>query len=524
VAIETYERLAYTSKPYRHSTPVRTHVIARLFGVTSPDPRTARVLEIGCAGGGNLLPLASLYPDASFVGLDPATNHIAQAEATRDALGLTNARFVLAPIEELDPSEGPFDYIVCHGVFSWVPETARRAILEACRDRLAPNGIAYISYNTLPGWHMRRVVRDAMMFHVAPWSDPQERITQARAMVHFLADVTGAVGPMGQYLEIERENMERYGDDYLFHEHLSPDNDPLYFHEFMALARGYGLKFLGEAELPGMMPLDLRPDAREVLSTLTDDLERSQQYMDFLVHRAFRQTLLVHQTTDVDPIIQSSRAWDLHGATQLHRPDDGPAPLDPGVALTFMSPDGRGFTTDHPVVKAALLLLRSEWAGTLPVTDLAERAAARVREAGIDVADDHVSSVAKALVLAAARGLAELWPFPVVCDGGEADRPQTWPIARLQAAAGLSWVTSQRHEPIRIDELDRRILLACDGTRDRTALADALHGAVLAEDLVVEEQGRMLNPEEAYAIAVGALDAKLHVFGRLGLFVPREVA
>jgi len=522
VAVETYEQMPYTSKPYRHATSTRMFVIAGMMGVEAEEPSTARVLEIGCAGGGNLIPQAVLHPKANFVGLDPAASHIAEAERARVALGLTNIRFIQAPIEELDPAEGPFDYIISHGVFSWIPEAARHAMLRVCRDRLAANGVAYISYNTLPGWHMRRVARDAMMFHVEAFPDHRERIDQARAMLNFLADVSGPTGPMGQYLEIERENLERYGDYYLFHEHLSPENDPLYFRQFMGMAQQYGLQFLGEAELQGMMTFGLPDEVRGVLEDISNDLLRTQQYLDFVVQRAFRQTLLVHANVGVDRVIQSGRLLDRHAATDLRRPAEGPSPLDPGISLTFVNGEGREFTTDHAVVKAALMALHEVYAGTFPIRQLAEVAAERVREAGFEVADDYPSSVAKAVVLAYARGLAEVWPSAMVCDSGESGKPKTWAYAAMQARQGSPWVTTRRHEAVHVDEFDRQVLLACDGSRDQLAIGEYLREAVLRADLFLESEGTRVPIPQTLQIVDAAYPTKLHVLGRIGLFAPEE--
>ncbi|OQX00120.1 MAG: hypothetical protein BWK73_49285 [Thiothrix lacustris] len=80
------------------------------------------------------------------------------------ALNLTNIRLDVGDILELQAADiGQFDYIIAHGVYSWVPMVVREKILQLARDCLTPNGLAYISYNLLPGWRMRGSLRDLLL-------------------------------------------------------------------------------------------------------------------------------------------------------------------------------------------------------------------------------------------------------------------------------------------------------------------------------------------------------------------------
>ena len=130
---------------------------ARMFGLQPPPIATARVLELGCASGGNLIPMAFNLPDGEFVGIDLSRTHVDAALSTMRALGMRNIRIAHGSILDIDESWGLFDYIICHGVFSWVEPQVQDAILRIAADNLVENGIAYISYNTYPGWHMREI-------------------------------------------------------------------------------------------------------------------------------------------------------------------------------------------------------------------------------------------------------------------------------------------------------------------------------------------------------------------------------
>src|SRR5262245_19896617 len=148
-----YDQVPYQSHPFPHTQPPRLAAIATLFGLNPPPVPTARILEIGCAAGGNLIPLAARFPDATCLGIDLSSVQIRQAVPRVQALGLRNLELRRQSVTDLGADEGPFDYVICHGVYSWVPQSVREAILRVCAERLSDNGIAIVSYNVLPGWH-----------------------------------------------------------------------------------------------------------------------------------------------------------------------------------------------------------------------------------------------------------------------------------------------------------------------------------------------------------------------------------
>src|SRR5439155_10600404 len=123
--------------------------------------------------------------------------------------------------------------LICHGVFSWVPTAVREKILDICAKNLAPHGVAYVSYNTYPGWHMRGMIRDMMRYHAMRFTTPQNRTQQARALLDFLAQSVRQDSPYSALLKSELEAVRHQADHYLYHEHLEDVNDPVYFHQFV---------------------------------------------------------------------------------------------------------------------------------------------------------------------------------------------------------------------------------------------------------------------------------------------------
>ena len=176
----SYEVVPYKGRPAGESHPDTLATIATLFGLKPSSVPQARVLEIGCASGENLVPMAAELPEGRFLGIDSSERQVAEGRATIEAAGLGNVELRRMDLRDAGPELGTFDYIVCHGVFSWVTPEVQRGILSLIAATLAPAGLAYVSYNTYPGWHMRGIVRDAMLFHIDGDVDPREGIRKGR--------------------------------------------------------------------------------------------------------------------------------------------------------------------------------------------------------------------------------------------------------------------------------------------------------------------------------------------------------
>src|SRR5262245_34601333 len=150
-----FDQLPYPSMPFAYTQPAHLAALAALYGLEPPRAASARVLELGCASGGNIIPLAARFPQAHFVGIDLSLQHIHAGSQRIRALGLSNIDLRQGDLAEAELAGNTFDYVICHGVFSWVPRAVQTKILHICRTALAPWGIAVVSYNVLPGWHLR---------------------------------------------------------------------------------------------------------------------------------------------------------------------------------------------------------------------------------------------------------------------------------------------------------------------------------------------------------------------------------
>src|SRR5262245_28858455 len=116
-----YDDVPYPSLPSRRTHPAHLAAIGRLRGLAPPPVRRCRVLELGCAAGGNLLPMAADLPDSTFVGVDVSARQVEAGQRALGQLGLTNIELRRLNLLEAGDELGTFDYILCHGVYSWVP-------------------------------------------------------------------------------------------------------------------------------------------------------------------------------------------------------------------------------------------------------------------------------------------------------------------------------------------------------------------------------------------------------------------
>ncbi len=327
----SYDATPYVSQAFPQTHPDRVAVLGKLCGMTPAPQDRCRVLELGCAGGGNLIPMAAQLPGASFLGIDLSARQIADGKAVIDQLGLSNIQLRHLNILDVDAAFGQFDYILAHGVYSWVPSEVQDKILAVCRQNLAPQGIAYVSYNTYPGWRMRGMIRDMMLYHSNRFRDASQQVQQARALLDFLAqNVPTEQNPYGILLAQELEALRNQADWYLAHDHLEQVNEPVYFHQFAQRAGAKALQYLGESDFHAMLASNFSlPRVTETLRLIATDIVAMEQYMDFVRNRVFRQTLMVHSETKLNRHLTWRDMQEVHFATPARPVNEKPEKFTP---------------------------------------------------------------------------------------------------------------------------------------------------------------------------------------------------
>ncbi|MCY1211440.1 hypothetical protein D9M72_231520 [compost metagenome] len=292
-----YDNRPYVSKAFWYSSPGHLRAAAHLYGVDTVPLERARVLELGCAAGGNLLPFALAYPNATVVGVDLSPVQIEHGRHIIEKLGVENLQLHALDLSKITREFGEFDYIIAHGVFSWVPPEVKQALLRLCRENLSPKGLAYVSYNAYPGWKAGDVVRDAMTLHGFGAETDEERIGSARAVLGFLSEGMAASNGMGVALQNVVRVLREQSDFYIEHEYLERFNTPCYLVEFADAAEQAGLTYLGDADPHTEVPAAYGPNVQLRLGLIAMGKPKAlrQQYLDFATGRNFRKSLLVHK-------------------------------------------------------------------------------------------------------------------------------------------------------------------------------------------------------------------------------------
>jgi SAM-dependent methyltransferase len=466
---ESYEELPYPNFSFPQTHPDRLATIGLLFGLAPAPIGRCRVLELGCAAGGNLIPLAATLPHSEFIGIDFSATAIGNGIADIAALALTNIRLLPMDIRDFGEAFGSFDYIIAHGVYSWVPEDVRERVLAICARRLAPNGIAYVSYNTLPGWHARGAVRDAMRYHTRQFTDARTKVTQARAMLDFLAEsLDGTSSPYSAMLLQEAQGIRQQPDAYIYHDHLEEVNEPVYFHDFIGRAAAHGLRYLAEAEFGSMLTGDLAPQVAQMLAKIAPDLLRREQFLDFLRNQTFRRTLLMHDGAAPTRKVSPERIFGLCISTQA-QPVNASVDETSAAPESFRAPNGGTLTTGQPFTKAAMMALVQHAPATIGFDELCGLAQARLGALQAPSTHDR-NALASELLQSYAVRVVELHsvPSPFVIAPGA--RPEASAVTRLQAGRSAQ-VTNLRHEWITLDDDARRLLPLLTGTHGEQDLA-----------------------------------------------------
>ena len=494
-----YNVVPYTSVAFPQSQPARLAALGTLFGLSSPAVATARVLELGCAAGGNLIPHAVRFPSARFVGIDLSVRHVEEGRQRIAALGLDNIEIRQGDLTALELDES-FDYIICHGVYSWVPPAARDAILRISSENLTRSGIAYVSYNVFPGWQMRSIVRDIMLYHAGESGPPRERIAKARWAVEQIARFSPEGSPYGAMLREEAARLARSDDYYIQGEFLVPDNAPCYFRDFIAAAEAHGLTYLCEAAIQDCIAENRGPEVGALIRTMSaNKLIPLEQYIDFFVGRPFRQTLLVksQRAGSIKRTLTPDRAIPLHISGQLSYDRD-----NSGMQRhVYRGPGGGTITVGSQAASSALDKLSAAYPETRTVTELAAEVASLDLPGG---ARDAEASILDALFNMILSGLVSVSTVPVRVGRSSAAKPVAWSLARADAAANLTWTTNPRHESVNLDVVKLALLPYLDGSHDREMLAERLHAAVRERRIFMKDNktGQDIQDPAALGTAV----------------------
>lgn len=437
-----YDTVPYPSAIFRQAQPERMAMVARLHGLNPPDPATARYLEIGGGDGLHAMALGVAFPNASFVNFDLAPSAIARGQHWADAAGITNVRhLVLDILEAADQLEGPFDYIVAHGVYAWVPEVVRAAIPRLIARLLSPDGVAMISYNALPGGYSRMAVRGLLRSHLDPDLPPAEALAAARALLAEFAVPQAQDEPIIAAMRREAEAMQSRPGEVVFHDEMGDCYAPQSIGDVARACAEAGLCYLNESGKGLLRHAFAWDDAPEPEPAA---LVRQLEALDFAQGRYFRSSLFVHADRAPARRIDAVALGGLWASGHLREEAPG----------EFVAGDTR-----IEVADAAL-------AGVLRA--LGREAPGRIALADLSLSYEHLL----ALFRLVDERMLDLHAVPAPFTLTPGERPLASPLIRMQIAEGRRVVATLDHRSAEIaDPRARAFLALLDGSRDRDALA-----------------------------------------------------
>lgn len=483
--IELFDEIPYGDEPIRLTAPDHLAVLARLHGMpVTLSPRFA-VLELGCASGHNLLAMASAHPQAQFVGVDLSERQVQQGRQLVAELGVKNVRLEHLDIADVGPHLGMFDFIITHGIFSWVEEPIREQIFRIFADNLAPTGLAYLSYNAMPGGHLRGILKDTILIEAADHPEPGEKVRAARqALLRIAALLEDEKSSYAQLLKHEIGEFQRMPDWFFVHDFLVPAHRAFYLHEIVEKAARHSLQYLCDAEPSSLPDIRLLGRTGQILGATVSDPLRREHYIDVTRNCMFRRTLLCRSEIAIRRPLDPAQLTDLRISASLSA---APGP-QPGV-IRFTHRNGARIDAADPTLIQCINVLAAAFPRTLALSDIAELIGTPVSEI--------LSRSGASLMRMFMAEILHLHLRRPMYASTVPQRPIVSALARLSAARwGRAPNLTQENVPLNAGE--QRLLQLLDGTRTVGEIARraAVDEAAVQEFLARALRDRLLLADE----------------------------
>ncbi len=449
-----YDRVAYPTTMFAQTHPERLTVLAALAGLNPVPPHDARILEIGGGTCVNLLSMAAMWPHCDAHGFDLSANAIARGQEITDASGIANVTLAVEDICEAHERypAGSFDYVIAHGVYAWVPDHVREATMRLMAHVLSDRGIAFVSYNAMPGGHIRQIMREMLFDAIGEIENPDARIAAVRDFLEAYARPKPDDEPLAKTLRQQAESMLKRPDAVLFHDELGPCFHPQRLMDVAEAAAANGLIFLTDAgrnrHLDGFLP-----DG----STVPDDPEYAVLLAasrdDYASLRYFRQSLFVKQVPD--RTIDAARISQMWLSTKLQRQEDG----------WFAHGADRIDIADE-LLASAIARVAALHPQRVPISEISDD-------------PEHLRVILQLFV----EWYVSLYPNPAPFPAVPSDKPCSSSLVRGMLGLGETMLCTLDHTVLKIEQPElRALLMAADGERTIAEIA-ALNTGIPPEDI-----------------------------------------
>lgn len=457
---------AQPALPIARSHPDVLALVAHLFGHRAPEPRKAAIVELGCADGGNLVPLAALLPEAKFLGMDARPSALQQAEAFAKRVGVRNIRWLARPIDQLPAGIGKFDYVICHEPLTNLRFGVQQLVLSTMKQLLAPKGVGYLSHGCRPG--------------VAATASPEVSATQ------LLKDASS-------------------GDDIT--RRLNERSAGLLFTELAERLAHEGLQYLGDADFTTMFASNAGQAVDQVVRRVAHHgIVAVEQALDYLRGRQYRETLVCHAGIELARQVTPDRLKGLY-LSAMTQETRSPTP---GGAARYQAQSGAYITTASPALQHVMQMLGAKYPVRYTLRQMLSRMHSLTdRDRAVLTSSIFVGCISGAISLS-------LSPSPA---GKSSATPTAWAVARDQGRR-QPWVSNLQHQLVPLSRLPLHAaaIQALDGSCDANRLARELAADCARRGLVLEDgDAQVAKPSEQLKLLRRWAPRIIEDLSRLGL-------
>lgn len=277
---------------YRELGPSALNLVLTMQGVEPvPLAEGFSYCELGCGHGLSVNIFSACHPNGEFHGVDFNHNHIVNARELSDQAKRSNAFFWEASFADLDKLPLPdFDFIVLHGVYSWINAENRQHILEFIRRKLKKGGVVYVSYNTMPGWASFMPVRELLISYADAEPGPiQEQIDRSVGFLARLNELNVSYFNNNPSAKSLLTSLSACPSSYLAHELFNRDWKLFYHSDVAQELISAGIFFAGSANLiDNIDSLRFSPDEARLFNEIADPVMR-ESVKDLMDCQQFRR-------------------------------------------------------------------------------------------------------------------------------------------------------------------------------------------------------------------------------------------
>lgn len=495
-----YNDVPYKSSAFWFTHPRYLEHYAQLWGFQAKPADNCRVLDVGCASGGNIIPMAAYLPNSSFVGVDLADKQIAAGQQVLDELALKNIELKAMSILDLPEDTEPFDYIIAHGFIAWVPEDVRHATLSLLRRLLSPQGLLLVSYNTLPGWSVPRMVAEISRRETSTLKAPEQKREHSLAVLNMMCESLGRVKhPIVPLIQSQMQTIQEKDLSYFYHDHLSSENRPYYFRDFVEFAASKELQYFVDVDFTSYdFHYHVTPEQRAFYKSLPN-LEMQEQYRDYMSMNPFRISLLVRDDVTLKRQINESVIYQSAIISNVRIQSEieinGPSDVIDDHPLIMQ---GQVSFTEQNHIGALALLLMSHDHRDQPITF-----DGLIKKLDQSLQTDSAETIEKVLKDNVMRYLMSgYWTIqsPVIpATQPAAEKPEVHAYTRMLAAASTE-LCNVLHRPIEVTAFTQFLVQRMDGSRSPDELVDEVIEAYQAGDLAFDFGPVKPNPKSLPAI------------------------